>query len=285
MSARSPAVSSAPMTDEASARAKHYDAFYREFEADVYAEIRRLEFGEDIGQNNWQSPEELAGFAEQLGLAPGVRLLDVACGAGGPGLYLARVTGCELTGVEREKEGLANARRIAREARLDTPVRFVQADASERLPFADSSFDAILCLDALNHLPGRAGVFADWARLLVPGGRVLVTDPVTITGLVASEELQVRSSIGYFDFAPPGEDQRLLHEAGLDVIAVDDLTETVALVARRRCTIRAERARALRELEGDEAFDRRQRFLDIVATMARERRISRFAYLARRPAR
>ena len=80
----------------------------------------------------------------------------------------------------------------------------------------------------VNHLPGRAGVFADWARLLVPGGRVLVTDPVTITGLVASEELQLRSSIGYFDFAPPGEDQRLLHEAGLDVISVDDLTVALA---------------------------------------------------------
>jgi hypothetical protein len=47
--------------------------------------------------------------------------------------------------------------------------------------------------------------------------------------------------------------------------------------------VRAERASALRELEGDEGFDRRQRFLDIVAIMARERRISRFAYLAQKP--
>jgi SAM-dependent methyltransferase len=271
------------MTDEASARALHYDSFYRGFDSDVYAEIRRLEFGEDIGQNNWQSPDELAGFAAQLRLRPGVRLLDVACGAGGPGLYLARTTGCELTGVDREQEALANARRIAREAQLATPVRFVQADASDTLPFGDGSFDAILCLDALNHLPGRAGVFADWARLLVSGGRLLVTDPVTITGLVASDELQLRSSIGYFDFAPPGEDERLLDAVGLDVLAVEDLTETVAAVARRRCGIRAERASALREIEGDEAFDRRQRFLDIVATMARERRISRFAYLAEKP--
>ena len=158
---------------------------------------------------------------------------------------------------------------------MPTPAR--------QLPFDDGSFDAILCIDALNHLPGRAAVFADWARLLVPGGRLLFTDPVTITGLVGSQELATRSSIGYFDFAPPGEDERLLTAAGLNVLAVEDLTEAVAGVARRRFDARAEHGEALRRLEGDDAFERRQRFLDMVATLARERRLSRFAYLAEKP--
>lgn len=263
--------------------AGHYGAYYGDFAAEVYSEIRREEFGEDLGQNNWQTPAELETFASQLELQPGSHLLDVACGAGGPGLYVARVSGCDLTGVDREPSGLVNARRIAKETGLAGRARFVQADASEPLPFSEGSFDAILCLDALNHLPGRAGVFADWWRLLVPGGRLLVTDPVTVTGLVSSDELAARSSIGYFDFAPPGEDERLLAAAGFELKAVDDLTETVAGVARRRCTVRAERAAALREIEGDEGFERRQRFIDTVATLARERRISRFALLAVRP--
>ena len=270
------------MPDEPEATS-HYGSYYRDFAADVYAEIRREEFGEDLGQNNWQTRAELDGFAVQLELGQDRLLLDVACGAGGPGIHLARVSGCSVTGVDREGEGLANARRLARDAGLGARARFVQSDASQPLPFPDASFDAILCLDALNHLPGRAGVFADWARLLVPGGRLLVTDPVTITGLVASQELAIRSSIGYFDFAPPGEDERLLGAAGLDVTAIEDLTEAVAAVARARCTMRAERAQLLRQLEGDEGFERRQRFLDIVATLARERRVSRFALLARKP--
>ena len=261
----------------------HYGSYYRDFGAGVYADIRREEFGEDLGQNNWQTLAELEGFAGQLALAPGVRLLDVACGAGGPGLHLARLTGCEVTGVDRERPGLANGRRMARAAGLENEVRFVEADASLPLPFADGSFGAILCLDALNHLPGRLGVFTDWARLLQPGGRLLVTDPVTITGLVAADELAVRSSIGYFEFAPPGADERLLTAAGLRVLATEDLTGTVAAVARRRCGVRAERAQELRALEGEEGFERRQRFLDIVATLAAERRVSRFAYLAEKP--
>jgi SAM-dependent methyltransferase len=268
------------VSDENPATGGHYGSYYREFAAGVYSEIRREEFGEDLGQNNWQTLAELEGFAGQLSLGPGVHMLDVACGAGGPGLHLARLSGCEVTGVDREQPGLAYGRQIAREAGLATSVRFVRADASQPLPFADGSFDAILCLDALNHLPGRAGVFADWARLLAPGGRVLVTDPVTITGLVAADEIRIRSSIGYFEYAPPGEDERLLAAAGLAVLAAENLTPTVAAVARTRCSIRAHHARELIAIEGNEAFEHRQRFLDIVAVMAGEGRVSRFSYLA-----
>ncbi len=272
------------MSDESPRAAGHYASYYGEFAAEVYSAIRREEFGDDLGQNNWQTRDELEGFAAQLRLAPRIRLLDVACGAGGPGLHLARTSGCEVTGVDRERPGLAYGREAARSAGFATQVRFVQADASQPLPFAEASFDAILCLDALNHLPGRAGVFADWARLLAPGGRLLVTDPVTVTGIVASDELAIRSSIGYFEYSPPGEDERLLTAAGLHVLAADDLTATVAAVARARVGIRARRARELIEIEGAEAFAHRQRFLDMVAILARERRVSRFAYLAEKRA-
>ena len=66
-------------------------------------------------------------------------------------------------------------------------------------------------------------------------------------------------------------------------MAAEDLTETVAGVALRRHAERAQRAEALRRVEGDEPFERRQRFIEMVAALARERRISRFAFLARKP--
>jgi SAM-dependent methyltransferase len=261
----------------------HYGAHYREFADEVYSALRRAEFGEDFGQNNWLALPELERFAAQLELGQGVRLLDVACGAGGPALHLAELTGCTVTGVDLEEAAIANAARLAAEAGLEERARFVQADASAALPLDDGSFEAILCLDALNHLPGRPAVFAAWARLLAPGGRLLFTDPVTVTGLVGSADLAIRSSIGYFDFAPLGEDERLLREAGLSVLAVEDTTASMAGIARRRCEVRAERAETLRRLEGDEPFERRQQFLAIVARLADERRVSRFTYLAGKP--
>jgi hypothetical protein len=51
----------------------------------------------------------------------------------------------------------------------------------------------------------------------------------------------------------------------------------------RRCDARADRAPALRRIEGDDTFEGRQRFFDIVARLASERRLGRFVYLAERP--
>jgi SAM-dependent methyltransferase len=271
------------MTEHFPETTGHYGRYYGNFANSAYSEIRAAEFGEDLGQNNWQTRDELEHFAALLELARGVRLLDVACGTGGLSVHLAQVTGCDVTGIDLEESGLDSGRRIAREANLEARARFARVDAGRRLPFAGGSFDAVVCIDALNHIPGRAAVFADWARVLVPGGRLLFTDPVTITGIVSNQELATRSSIGYFEFTPPGEDERLLAAAGLDVVAVEDLTETVAGVAGRRVEARAERADALRLIEGEEEFEGRQRFLEMVADLAREGRMSRFAYLAQKP--
>jgi SAM-dependent methyltransferase len=261
----------------------HYGAHYRDFGADVYGDVRREAFGVDIGQNSWLVIEELERFGSWLELEPSARLLDVACGSGGPALHLARLTGCEVVGVELYEEAVANGNRLAGEAGLDLRASFVQADASRPLPFEGEAFDAILCVDAINHFPGRPGVLADWARVLRPGGRLLFTDPVTVTGMLDSDEIAARTSIGYFLFAPPGENERLLTEAGLNVLTVEDTTEQLAEVARRRHDARAERADAIRQIEGDEAFEGRQRFFDTVATLARERRLSRLVYLAKKP--
>jgi SAM-dependent methyltransferase len=262
----------------------HYAAQYRDFAADIYAEFRRAAFGQDVGQNSWLRVDELERFAGQLQLGPSSRLLDVGCGSGGPALHLVRLTGCQVVGVELYDEAVASGNRGAHEAGLEDQATFVQADAGQALPFEDGGFDAIVCIDAINHLPDRAGVLVDWARLLRPGGRLLFTDPVIITGIISSEELAIRTSIGYFLFVPQGENERLLAAAGLHVLAVQDGTSDLAVVARRRCDARFERELALRRIEGDETFEGRQAFFDMVARLARERRLGRFAYLAERTA-
>lgn len=259
-----------------------YDAAYGNFASDVYAEIRREAFGADIGQNSWLTLDELDGYISRLALGPDSRVLDVGCGSGGPALHISQATGCRVVGVDLHEDGVATANRMARESGLEARARFVQADASAPLAFDDGSFDAILCIDAVNHLPDRPRVFADWARLLAPGGRLLFTDPITITGPIGSDEIAIRASIGYFLFVPAGEDERILAEAGLHVLDVQDATENMAQLAARRGAARAKRSEALRRIEGDDTFEGQQRFFEVAAALGRERRLSRFAYLAER---
>ena len=144
----------------------------------------------------------------------------------------------------------------------------------------DESLDAVLCIDAIAQIPDRASALARWARSLKPGGRILYTDPAIVAGLVTSEELALRSSMGLIVFSPPGENEFLIESAELRLLRADDATDTIALTAAR---VRAERARGealLAVAEGRERFDARQKFLEVVHRLASERRLARIAFLA-----
>lgn len=259
-----------------------YDRTYGGFQLGAREQVRQETYGEDLGQNSWLTAEEWRTFAEWLGVVEGARVLDVCCGSGGPALYLARRFGAQVTGIDVNPEGIATAVRQAEQQGLAAATRFVAADASRPLPLDDGQFDAIICIDAINHLRDRVGVLGDWHRLLAPGGRLLFTDPIVVTGLLSSEEMAVRSSIGYFLFAPLGEDERLLQAAGFELLRQEDTTPRVADVAKRWVEARARHRDALIEDEGAETFEGTQRFLTIVYTLAGERRLSRYAFLARK---
>jgi SAM-dependent methyltransferase len=260
-----------------------YDASYGHFADEAYAAVRREAFGEDLGQNSWLTTPELDRFTAWLQLGPSSRLLDVACGSGGPALHVARATGCQVAGIDLHPDGIAAANRMARERGLESRAQFSEADAAGTLPFEGESFDAILCVDAINHLRGRAAVLAEWRRLLAPGGRLVFTDPITVTGPLDSEEIAVRASIGTFLFVPPGVNERLLAGCGLRLLALEDGTDNVAAIAGRRHDARARRAEALVRAEGAETFEGQQRFLAVASALAAERRLSRLVYLAERP--
>ena len=172
---------------------------------------------------------------------------------------------------------------LARQAGLDDRAHFRRADVREPLPFPDGAFDAIVCMDAICHLPDRGRLLGEWRRVLRPGGRMLYTDPVVVTGLVSNEELATRSSTGYFEFCPPGVNERLIGQAGFELVRAEDVTENEVEVSRRWHAARQQRAAELIRLEGEETFAGLQRFLATVHRLTSERRLSRFAYLGRKP--
>ncbi len=247
---------------------------YGDFAGVVLAAVRRETFGEDIGQNSWTSAEEYARFAGWLGLRGGEHVLEVACGAGGPALHMARTVGCRVTGVDSDAGGIAEATR-----RAGAGATFLVADANAALPFADGSFDGVVCVDAVNHLRDRAAVLREWRRVLRPGGRAVFTDPVVVTGAVTAEELAVRASIGFFLFVPRGENERLIEEAGLRLVGTEDVTENAAVIAGRWRAAREAHREGLVKSEGAERFEGLHRFFGMVHRLAAEKRLSRVAFV------
>lgn len=259
-----------------------YDAHYGHLTADPQVAVRRRTYDEDLGQASWLTAAEAKAFFGLLGLGPGRTALELACGSGGVTCRMALETGATCVGVDLNPHGIEAARARAAEQGLSSSVSFERADASRRLPFRDQSFDAVFCNDSINHFPGRLEVLRDWHRVLRPGGRVLFTDPIVVTGQLTNEEIQARSSIGFFLYTPVGGNERLLAQSGFVVREVRDVTEAVASVSARWRAAREELRPALVALEGEESFAGVQRFLAAVHTLSSERRLSRFMYLAER---
>jgi SAM-dependent methyltransferase len=257
-----------------------YDGHYGHLDVDPHVAVRRRTYDEDLGQASWITAAEACDMFRALELGPGQSALEVACGSGGVTCRMAAETGAQCVGIDINLQGIEAATRRALEQGLAPRVSFQVADAARRLPFPDGSFDAILCNDSINHLPGRLDVFRDWHRVLRPGGRLLFTDPIVVTGQLSNEEIRVRASIGFFLFTPVGCNERLLAESGFVEREVRDVTAAVASVSRRWRDAREEQRAALLTLEGEVGFNGLQRFLDAVHTLSSERRLSRFMYLA-----
>ena len=248
---------------------------------DVRERVRRETYGEDLGQSSWMTVDELERFGEWLELHAGSRLLDVGCGSG-PVLHLAETTRATVVGVDVLQEGIAAATAQAQERGLTETTTFVRADAGERLPFDDESFDAVLSIDAMCHLPNRLGVLEEWRRVTRPGGRILFTDPTIVTGPVTGAEIADRSAIGVYVFSIASMNDELLAQAGFDMLRCEDLTENMATVAGRWRDARQRFSDELVADEGAATFEGVQRFLRAAHVLARERRLSRYAYLASR---
>ena len=261
-----------------------FDKLYSRFTEEMLAQVRRETYGEDLGQYSWTIKSELDAIFQALRLGPGRQLLDVACGAGGPARFAARTTGCNVVGVDNSEAAIATASRLSGEDGLQDRAKFQVADASLPLPFADASFDAVLCVDAIVLLPERVAVLRDWARLLRPGGRVAFTDPGVITGLVTLGELSGRTGgTESFWFSAPGDNERLLHEAGLALLHTKDATDAMEGVASAAHASRSHHQPELEKIEGADSFREQQRFYETTHVLARDRRQSRFAFVAERP--
>ncbi|WP_163559383.1 class I SAM-dependent methyltransferase [Halomonas sp. NO4] len=110
-------------------------------------------------------------------VAPGERVLDVGCGTGGASRLLADEYGAEVTGVDITRDFVAVASWLSAATGLAERTRFLCADAAA-VPLAAGSVEVVWCQHALMNMPAVPRVLAEWHRLLVPGGRVLLHEVV-----------------------------------------------------------------------------------------------------------
>ncbi|HSB86968.1 MAG TPA: methyltransferase domain-containing protein [Ilumatobacteraceae bacterium] len=263
-----------------------YDHNFGRSRDEVLAAVRAQAYGEDIGQFSWTTADEHRRFQQRLAVGPASNVLEVASGSGGPALFLVRCTGCTLVGVDIHQIGIDAANAAAAEAGLADRARFLQHDAQQPLPFPDDTFDAIISIDSMNHIAARRAMFAEWHRVLRPGGRFVFTDAVIVRGPLRRDEIMRRGpAMGVFIFTPEGEYEGLLADAGFVDLDVEDATANIVRVAEEWHDARELYRDELDDLEGVDANREFQEFLATVALLSRENRLARVAYHGMKPIR
>ena len=119
----------------------------------------------------------------RLQLTDGDRVLDVGCGEGRHSIGAWLEAKVDVTGIDLSEKDLATAEQRKEEASPwlngddnGRSLTFQQADATQ-LPFADHSFDKVICSEVLEHIPDYQAVLKEIRRVLKPGGLLAISVP------------------------------------------------------------------------------------------------------------
>ena len=105
-------------------------------------------------------------LAERLSLKPGMQVLDVGCGVGGPMGNLARHTGASFVGINNNAYQIGRAELHTRD--VQSLCRFIHGDYMQ-IPDEDGRYDAAIAIESMPHAPDKTAAFREVLRVLRPG--------------------------------------------------------------------------------------------------------------------
>jgi SAM-dependent methyltransferase len=199
--------------------ASGYDAFYAAWGRSPT--LRRIwrehvtgpDYPEEFAHISFLPLAQLRALGEGLNLVADQLLVDLACGAGGPGLWIAQHSGARLIG--RDLSPVAVERATERAIALGMQGRAEFAPGSfEQTGIASTAADAVMTVDALQYAPDKTKAILEAARILPPGGRFAFV----------AFELDAQRVASLPVWADPVGDYRpLLTRAGFETLRYDQI--------------------------------------------------------------
>jgi ubiquinone/menaquinone biosynthesis C-methylase UbiE len=232
------------VSDESDVIAGGYDAFYAAWGRSPT--LRRIwrdhvtgpDYPEEFAHISFLPLAQLRALARALQLGADQLLVDVACGAGGPGLWVARQSGARLSGRDLSPVAVARAAERAEALGMSDRAEFAQG-TFERSGLPTGAADAVMTVDALQYAPDKTKALTEVARILRRGGRF---------GLVAFE-VDAEHVAGLPIWGDAVSDYRpLLERAGFEIASYEQIPNWQDQVAAGFAAVVAERAALEAEL-------------------------------------
>ncbi|KAJ6473254.1 delta-sterol C-methyltransferase [Mycena sanguinolenta] len=171
-------------------------------------------------------------LAHRMRLSPGMRVLDVGCGVGGPARQIGRFAGVNIVGVNNNDFQIGKARKYAQEAGMQDQLTFVKADFMNlSKQFPENSFDAVYAIEATCHAPSFEGIYGEIFKVLKPNGvfglyEWVMTDDWD-PSIPAHKEIAhgIEFGSGIPEMRPISAARKALHSVGFTVEHDEDLAE------------------------------------------------------------
>lgn len=169
-------------------------------------------------------------LAERAAIRPAERVLDAGCGVGGSAIWLGKHRQARVVGISLVHRQLSFASRFALEEGVPDQLAFQAADFT-RTPFADESFDVVWAIESVCHALDKAEFIQEAARVLKPGGRLVVADGFQSKAQLNQEEHDLLhswlSSWVVPNLATPEAFFASLRQAGFTTIDYQNITVNV----------------------------------------------------------
>lgn len=166
---------------------------------------------------------------ESAELAPGQRVLDVGCGSGSQACRLAADHGVEVLGITTSQVGIEYSTAKAAKAGIPDVAFELRDGTANGLP--DESFDRVWVLESSHLMPDREALVSECARVLRPGGRMVLCDLVRRREIPfrelrerADDFAVLRAAFGEARMDPLEDYVTHAKRQGFDVHEVEDLT-------------------------------------------------------------
>jgi len=202
-----------------------FDRFSSKYElinSDLLQQIERSSCGCDYGATSFATREQVNDLGTMLGLEPSKRLLEVGAGAGWPGLYLAKKTGCDVTLTDLPIEGLRIAKQRAASDNITGISRMAVASGSA-LPFREGWFHAISHSDVLCCLVDKISVLNACREVIHAAGK-MVFSVILISPDLSHDDYQRALEGGPSFMSSDDSYPNLLHKSGWNLIDHVDLS-------------------------------------------------------------
>jgi ubiquinone/menaquinone biosynthesis C-methylase UbiE len=141
---------------------------------DIFRNVYGDDWPEEADPSSFVTITDLKCFARYLTIGHGQTLVDLGCGRGGPGMWVAREIGANLIGIDISSVAIEHATQRVSDFSLNNRASFYVADFCDT-DLGDASCDGVMSVDSLNFALDETAAIKEVSRILLPGARFIFT--------------------------------------------------------------------------------------------------------------